>query len=143
MFIGEFSHTIDAKGRVNIPAKFREQLGEVFYVTKGLDKSLFVFPEEEWQIFVDKLKNLPLTNPNARSFVRIFYSGASECSFDKQGRILITQPLREYGGLEKDVRVIGVGTRIEIWSVDNWEKYNSPDNLSYEDLAEHMADLGI
>lgn len=143
MFIGEFNHSIDTKGRINIPSKFREKLGEVFYITKGLDDCLFVFPEDEWRVFENKLKTLPLTNKEARAFVRLFFAGATDVTFDKQGRITIPQTLREHAKILKDATVIGVGTRLEIWSQDNWEKYNNPDNLSYDDIAEHMADLGI
>lgn len=143
MFIGEFNHTVDAKGRVNIPAKFREQLNESFYVTKGLDECLFVFPEDEWKVYEEKLKKLPLTNKGARAFVRTFFAGAAECSFDKQGRITVPQTLREYAHLEKDVIVIGVGTRVEVWSKQTWEDYNDPENLSYDEIAEQMAELGI
>ncbi|BEP29506.1 division/cell wall cluster transcriptional repressor MraZ [Helicovermis profundi] len=143
MFIGEFNHTIDSKGRINIPSKFREELNKPFYVTKGLDNCLFIFPESEWNVFEEKLKALPLTNKNARAFVRLFFSGASEVNFDKQGRIMISKPLREHGKLEKEVKVIGVGTRIEIWSNENWLEYNSPDNISYDEIAEQMAELGI
>ncbi|MBN2899407.1 MAG: division/cell wall cluster transcriptional repressor MraZ [Clostridia bacterium] len=143
MFIGEFSHTVDAKGRINIPAKFREQLNETFYVTKGLDACLFVFPEEEWKVYEEKLKGLPLTNKSARAFVRTFFAGAAECTFDKQGRITVPQNLREYAHLEKDVMVIGVGTRVEVWSKPTWDSYNDPENLSYDEIAEQMAELGI
>lgn len=143
MFIGEYDHSVDAKGRINIPSKFRELLSEKFYITKGLDDCLFVFPEEEWQIFEEKLKLLPLTNKNARAFVRLFFAGATACTLDKQGRINLPQPLRNHGKLEKDAKVIGVGTRIEIWSIDNWNTYNNPDNISYDDIAEQMAELGI
>jgi len=143
MFIGEYIHTIDNKGRINIPSKFREKLEDRFFVTKGLDNCLFVFPESEWAIFEGKLKELPLTNKNARAFVRLFFSGAMECSFDKQGRITIPQNLREHGGFDKDVIIIGVGTRIEIWSKDNWDNYNDSANISYDDIAEKMAELGI
>lgn len=143
MFIGEFQHTIDTKGRINIPAKFREDLSETFYVTKGLDRCLFVFPMEEWRIFENKLKTLPLTNSNARAFVRLFFAGATECETDKQGRILLPQPLREHAGLDRDAVVIGVGTRAEIWAQEEWAKYNNPDNISYDEIAEHMAELGI
>jgi MraZ protein len=143
MFIGEYSHNMDAKGRVSMPAKFREQLGTVFYLTKGLDNCLFVFPEEEWRVFEEKLKKLPLTNKNARGFVRMFYAGATDCSLDKQGRVNVPQILRTHGGLEKEVKIIGVGSRIELWSEENWDTYNNPDNISYEDIAEHMAELGI
>ncbi len=143
MFIGEFNHTVDSKGRVNIPSKFREQLNDTFYITKGLDECLFVFPQSEWKVYEEKLKSLPLTNRSARAFVRTFFAGATECSFDKQGRITLPQVLREHASLEKNVKVIGVGTRVEIWSDAVWEEYNSVDNLSYDDIAEQMAELGI
>lgn len=143
MFFGEFQHTIDAKGRMNIPAKFREDFEETVYLTKGLDQCLFVFPTEEWKLFETKLKSLPLTNRNARAFVRLFYAGATACETDKQGRVVIPQNLREYAGLDRDAVVIGVGTRAEIWSVENWNAYNNDDTLSYDAIAEHMAELGI
>jgi len=143
MFFGEFQHTIDPKGRMNIPAKFREDLGERVYLTKGLDQCLFIFPPDEWQLFEAKLKSLPLTNKNARAFARMFYAGATECEADKQGRILIPQTLRDHAGLDRDAVVIGVGTRAEIWSNANWKAYNQDDTLSYDAIAEHMAELGI
>jgi MraZ protein len=143
MFIGEYSHTIDTKGRLSMPARFREQLGESFIVTKGLDQSLFVYPEEEWKILEDKLKQLPLTNQNARAFVRFFFSGATECELDQQGRIRIPANLREHAILEKEVMVIGVGTRVEIWSQKIWTDYNSDENLSYDEIAGKMQELGI
>ena len=143
MFIGEFTHAVDVKGRLSMPAKFREDLGEAFYITKGLDHCLFVFPESEWHIFEEKLKTLPLTNKNARAFVRLFFAGASEGSFDKQGRILMPQTLRDHAEIDKEVVVIGVGERIEIWSTANWAAYNDPENISYDEIAEQMAELGI
>ncbi len=143
MFFGEYIHTIDTKGRINIPSKFRENLGEKFYITKGLDNCLFVFPESEWKVFEDKLKGLPLTNSNARAFVRLFFSGASECSLDKQGRVTIASNLREYSELEKEVAILGVSTRIEIWSKNRWDNYNNSANISYDEIAEKMAELGI
>ncbi|WP_432664760.1 division/cell wall cluster transcriptional repressor MraZ [Wukongibacter baidiensis] len=143
MFIGEYIYTIDKKGRINVPAKFRERLGETFFITKGLDNSLFVFPEAEWRNFENKLKQLPLTNRNARAFARLFFSGATECSLDKQGRVTIAQNLRDFGELEKEIAIIGVSSRIEIWSKNNWDKYNDSANISYDDIAEQMAELGI
>lgn len=143
MFIGEFNHSMDPKGRVSIPSKFREELGDLFYITKGLDNCLFIFPVEEWERFEEKLKALPLTNKNARAFVRLFFSGASECIFDKQGRILIPQVLREYAGIDHEAVIIGSGTRVEIWSQNGWAGYIDPDNIDYNEIAEHMADLGI
>lgn len=143
MFIGEYKHNSDKKGRINVPAKFRDELGETFYLTKGLDNSLFCFPENEWKVFEDKLKGLPITNKNARAFVRLFFAGATACSLDNQGRILIPQLLREHARIEKEVMIIGVGTRVEIWAQDEWNKYTHPDNISYDEIAEHMAELGI
>lgn len=143
MFIGEYNHTLDKKGRIIIPSKFRPNLGEKFIMTKGLDNCLFIYPMEEWDKFEDKLKTLPLTNRDARAFVRFFFAGATECSLDKQGRILIPANLRSHSNLEKDAIVIGVSTRIEIWSEDDWEDYTNDDNLSYESIAENMEDLGI
>lgn len=143
MFIGEHNHTLDDKGRITIPSKFREELGEEFVITKGLDSCLFVYPKDEWTIFENKLKTLPLTNKDARAFVRFFFAGASECSLDKQGRVLIPNNLRKHGNLEKDAVIIGVSTRIEIWSDENWNEYTSDENLSYESIAENMSELGI
>jgi MraZ protein len=143
MFIGEYEHSIDIKGRVSFPSKFRDVLGEIFYMTKGLDSSIFVFPKAEWEIFEEKLKGLPLTNNNARAFVRMFFSGAQEISFDKQGRIVIPQGLRNHANLESDAYIIGVGTRIEIWDKKTWDEYTSPNSLNYDEIAAHMAELGI
>ncbi len=141
MFRGEFQHCIDDKGRVIIPAKFRQALGEKFVISKGLDNCLFVFPEGEWRVFEERLRGLQLTKPDARAFVRFFASGATECTFDRQGRILIPNSLREYARLEKDVVVIGVITRVEIWSRERWEEYSM--QLSPEAIAEKIVDLGI
>lgn len=143
MFIGEYQHTIDSKGRIIIPSKFREELGDEFVITKGLDNCLFVYPKDEWEILEDKLKKLPLTNKNARAFVRFFFSGASESNLDKQGRVLIPANLREHSRIEKDAVIIGVSTRLEIWSREEWEGYIDEDNLSYDSIAETMAELGI
>lgn len=143
MFIGEYQHTLDDKGRIIIPSKFREELGEEFVMTKGLDNCLFVYPKSEWIILEDKLKALPLTNRDARAFVRFFFAGASECVLDKQGRVLVPPNLREHSKLDKEAVVIGVSTRMEIWSKDEWDAYNDYDNLSYDSIAENMAALGI
>jgi len=143
LFIGEYQHIIDVKGRVIMPAKFREGLGEKFVLTKGLDHCLFAYPNEEWGILEKKLRSLPLTSKDARAFIRFFFAGACECELDKQGRILIPANLREYAGLEKDVVIIGVSTRVEIWSKDRWDEYNSASNLDHEAIVERMAELGI
>lgn len=143
MLIGEFEHSLDAKGRLIMPAKLRDSIGEKFVVTKGLDGCLFAFSLTEWTNFEDKLKTLPLSNKNSREFTRFFLSGATECEIDKQGRFLIPSNLREVAGLEKEVVIIGVGTRIEIWNLEKWKAYNSTDNMSVEDIAENMTMLGI
>ena len=143
MLIGEYEHSLDTKGRLILPAKIREDMGETFIITKGLDGCLFGFSQTEWANFEEKLKTLPLTNKNARDFVRFFLSGATECEMDKQGRFLIVANLREYANLEKDAVIIGVGTRIEIWNKDKWKAYNSEENLSADQIAENMANLGM
>lgn len=143
MFIGEYNHSLDPKNRLIIPAKFREQLGESFVMTKGLDNCLFVYSTEEWRIVEEKLKTLPMTNKDARAFVRFFFAGASECEIDKQGRTLIPANLKEYADIDKDVVIIGVSTRIEIWSLEQWNKFNNDADISYEDVAEKMSQLGI
>ena len=143
MFMGEYSHTIDTKGRLIIPSKFREELGETFVVTKGLDGCLFVFSDEEWRAFEIKLKSLPLTNKNARQFARFFVAGATPCELDKQGRILLPATLREFAGLEKDVVLTGMLNRIEIWSKDKWNENNSLDDVAMDEIAEQMTDLGL
>ncbi len=143
MLIGEYEHSLDTKGRMIMPAKIREDIGEKFIITKGLDGCLFGFSQNEWSNFEEKLKTLPLTNKNARDFVRFFLSGAIECEIDKQGRFLIASNLREYAHMEKEAIIIGVGTRIEIWNKDKWKSYNSDENISADEIAENMTMLGI
>ena len=139
--MGEYNHTIDAKGRLIIPAKFRETLGEEFVVTKGLDGCLFVYDNAEWGVFEEKLKALPLTNKDARKFVRFFLAGAAAVEVDKQGRILVPPVLREFADLEKEVVLVGVASRVEIWSKSRWEETATYDDM--DEIAEHMADLGL
>ena len=143
MLIGEYEHSLDVKGRLIMPVKLRDDIGDKFIITKGLDGCLFGFSQSEWMNFEEKLKSLPLTNKNARDFVRFFLSGAVECEIDKQGRFLVASNLREYASMEKEVVIIGVGTRIEFWSKDKWKKYNGCDNISADELAENMTILGI
>lgn len=144
MFIGEYEHSIDAKNRVIIPSKFREGLGEKFVITKGLEQGcLLVFPMEEWQNFEEKLKSLPFGSKEARTFSRYFFSSASECEIDKQGRTVIASNLKDYAKIEKDVVIIGVSSRVEIWSKEKWEELNNDENLDMEDISEKMAMLGI
>ena len=141
MLIGEYEHTIDAKGRLSMPSKLRRDMGEAFIVTKGLDGCLFAFSQEEWKNFETKLKALPLSDKNARNFVRFFLAGATECEIDKQGRFLIPSNLREAGKLEKEAVIIGVGTRLEIWNKDVWT--SKDEEISADEIAENMTMLGI
>lgn len=143
MLMGQFQHSLDPKGRLIIPSKFREQLGESFILTKGLDRCLFVYPKSEWMVLEQKLKALPLTKKEARAFIRLFFSGAVEVELDKQGRILIPPVLREYARIEKEVVIIGVSNRAEIWSASEWEAYSKEAEDSYEEIAENMVELGI
>ena len=143
MFTGEYNHTIDAKGRLIVPAKFREILGDNFIVTKGLDGCLFVYPNDEWTRFEEKLKSLPLTNKNARQFTRFFLAGAAACEVDKQGRILLPQVLREFASLEKDVVLVGVASRIEIWSRERWDESMNTYDGDMDEVAENMESLGF
>ena len=141
MFMGEYSHTIDVKGRLIIPSKFREVLGDAFVLTKGLDGCLSIYPMEEWKAFEKKLEALPLANKNARKFARFFVAGATLCEVDRQGRILVPQTLREFAGLEKDVVLTGVLNRIEVWSKVKWEENNNYDDM--DAIAESMQEIGI
>lgn len=141
MFMGEYNHTIDTKGRLIIPSKFRETLGDSFVVTKGLDGCLFVYDNNEWASFEEKLKTLPLMNKESRKFVRFFLAGATEAEVDKQGRILLPAVLREHAGLEKDVVLVGVGVRIEIWSKERWDEASEYDDM--DEIAGNMSSLGL
>lgn len=141
MLIGEYEHSLDTKGRLIMPAKLRQDMGEKFIVTKGLDGCLFAFSQEEWLNFETKLKALPLSDKNARNFVRFFLSGATECEIDKQGRFLIPGNLRIASNLEKEAVIIGVGTRLEIWNKEIWQKCD--EDISADEIAENMANLGI
>ena len=141
MLIGEYEHTIDAKGRISMPAKIRKDMGETFIVTKGRDGCLFAFSQEEWLNFETKLKSLPLSDKNARNFVRFFLAGATECEIDKQGRFLIPANLRVAAKLEKETIIIGVGTRLEIWNKETW--VSKDEEISADEIAENMTMLGI
>ena len=143
MLIGEFRHSIDSKDRLIIPSKFREDLSGQFVITKGLDKCLFVYPYEEWSKITNKIKELPTTSSPVRSFVRTFFSGAIDEVLDKQGRVTLPQNLRDHANIDKETVVIGLNTRVEIWSLENWEKYQAEEALSYEEMAEQLAELGI
>ncbi|MFA9557354.1 division/cell wall cluster transcriptional repressor MraZ [Evansella sp. AB-rgal1] len=143
MFMGEFHHTIDEKGRMIIPAKFREELGPNFVVTRGMDKCLFVYPEQEWRQLEQKLKTLPFTKKDARAFTRFFFSGATESDLDKQGRVNIAPTLRSYAQLEKECVVIGVSNRVEIWSKSIWEEYFAESEDSFAEIAEGIVDFEL
>ena len=140
MFMGEYNHTIDAKGRIIIPSKFRESLGDEFVVTQGLDGCLFVYPNDEWMAFVAQLKTLP-GNKEARQLQRYFLAGAASCEVDKQGRVLIPTKLREQAALEKDIVFVGVLNKIEIWSKERWESNNDYGDM--DQIAEHLSELGL
>ena len=142
MFFGEYQHALDTKNRIIVPAKLREELGNKFVITKGPDGCLYVYPLAEWKILEEKLKTLPLTNKDARAFVRFFFSGACEIELDKQYRGVIPQNLKEYAGIEKDIVSIGVLSRVEIWSKEKWDEYNES-NIDFDSISEKMNDLGI
>ncbi len=143
MFLGEYQHSLDIKGRIIIPARFREQLGESFVATRGLDNCIFVYPFDEWRSIEEKMRSLPFTRADVRAFMRIFLSGASELDLDKQGRTVLPANLRDYANINKDIIIIGVGTRVEIWSAENWQTYTMNSASSYEQIAESLVDLGI
>ena len=141
LFTGEYLHTLDQKNRVIIPARLREGLGDLFMITRGLDRCIFVYHLNEWARIEQKVKELPLTRRDVRAFTRYFFSGAAEVEIDRQGRVLIPQGLREYAGIEKEVMVIGVSNRVEVWSAEAWREYTSAENLNFEAAAEKLADI--
>ncbi|WP_289354977.1 division/cell wall cluster transcriptional repressor MraZ [Paenibacillus sp. S-12] len=143
MFMGEYQHSIDDKGRLIIPAKLRDSLGTTFILTRGLDQCLFVYPMNEWEALEQKLKALPMMKADARAFTRFFFSGASECEWDKQGRITIPSHLRGYAHLEKECMIIGVQNRVEIWSKDAWEQYVEKSESAFNEIAETLVDFNF
>lgn len=140
MFTGEYNHTIDAKGRIIVPSKLRDGLGEEFVITRGLEGCLFVYPDFEWRNFVNSLKELPGTK-QARKLQRAFLSAAVYCEIDKQGRVVVPANLREYAGIEKDVVLAGLDTRIELWSKDRWDDIN--DYSDIDEAAEELSEFGL
>lgn len=143
MFMGEYQHSIDDKGRIIIPAKFRELLGTSFVATRGLDSCLFVYPMEEWGIMEQKLKSLSLMKSDARAFSRFFFSGATECVWDKQGRVNLPANLRQYAKLDKDCVILGVSNRVEIWNKELWEQYFEQSEESFNEIAEKLVDFNF
>lgn len=143
MLMGEFQHTLDDKNRLIIPAKFRQELGEKFVITRGLDGCLFGYSLETWKQLEEKLSSLPLAKKEARTFVRFFYSAATECEVDKQGRVKIPQSLKKHSQLDKNCVIIGVSNRIEIWNAAHWLAFSDEAEENFEDIAENMIDFGL
>ena len=140
--MGEYNHTIDSKGRLIIPSKLRDLLGEKFILTRGLDNCLFVYPKNEWENVINKYRSLPNTK-DARNFMRFFLSGATEIEVDKQGRINISNPLINYANLKKDCVIIGVNERLEIWDKESWDNFilDNEDNIS--EIADKLFEVNI
>ena len=143
MFMGEYHHTIDEKGRIIIPSKFREDLGEKFIITRGIENCLFVYSLSSWEKITNKLESLPFTKKDARQFVRFFLSGATTAEFDKQGRVNVTSPLVSYANLQKDCVVIGTGDRLEIWSEENWNAFFESASSNMSDIAENLFNESV
>ena len=143
MFMGEYHHTIDDKGRLIIPSKFRTELGDKFVITRGIENCLFAYPIERWEQIVHKLESLPFTKKDARNFTRFFMSGATVAEFDKQGRINITSPLIAYAGIKKDCVIIGTGDRLEIWANDAWEDFFDSASINMSDIAENLFNESV
>src|SRR3989338_10212712 len=141
MFIGEYQHTIDIKGRMAVPVKFRQQLAKGAVVTKGLDSCLFLYPKAEWQKLADKLAALPISQANPRAFARLMLAGAMEVDIDRQGRMLVPEYLRQYAGLKKKVIVAGLYNRLEIWDETAWHKYKTGTESKSADIAEALGGL--
>src|SRR3989338_8680969 len=143
MFIGEYQHTIDIKGRMAVPVKFRQQLAKGAVVTKGLDNCLFLYPKTEWQKLADKLAALPLARANTRAFARLMLAGAMDVEFDGQGRMLVPDYLRKYAGFKKQVIIAGLYNRLEIWDKGTWDKYKQGTESKSGDIAEALGELGV
>ncbi|WP_028775474.1 division/cell wall cluster transcriptional repressor MraZ [Shimazuella kribbensis] len=143
MFMGEFHHSVDDKGRMIVPAKFRENLGSSFVLTRGLDQCIFAYPRAEWTQLEQKLKALPFTKADARAFTRFFFSGACEVDLDKQGRIVLPSNLRTFASLTKECVVLGVSSRVEIWDQSIWESYYAKSEESFNEIAESIVDFDL
>ena len=143
MLIGEYKHTIDTKKRLAIPAKLRKDLGERAVITKGLENCLVIYTLDEWQKLAHKLENLPASQADARNFARIMLSGASDVELDKLGRVLIPDYLKNYASLKKNVTLLGLSNKIEIWDTDKWQEYSKRTESSAEDIAERLKEFGI
>lgn len=143
MFMGEYHHSIDDKGRLIIPSKFRTELKDKFIITRGIENCLFVYPEDRWEQIVHKLESLPFTKKDARNFTRFFLSGATVAEFDKQGRINITSPLIAYAGIDKECVIIGTGDRLEIWAKEAWDNFFDSASINMSDIAENLFDESV
>lgn len=143
MFIGEYAHTIDEKGRTAIPSKLRRDLGSGAVITRGIDNCLWVFPKKEWQALAEKLASLPLSDANSRAFSRLMLAGAMEVEFDSQGRALVPGYLRSYAGLKKQAIIAGLYNRLEIWDSLKWQAYKEKTEKQTDQITKHMADLGV
>lgn len=143
MFMGEYTHSMDKKGRLIIPSKIRNELSDSFVITRGLDNCLFLYPMAEWKGLEKKLTSLPISSKNARNFVRFFFSGANECELDKQGRVSLPINLRKYAEFKHEIVIIGLANRLELWAKEKWDNYMNEIEDSYEDIADAMEELGI
>ena len=143
MFIGEYYYNLDAKGRMAIPSKIRNQVGETLIITRGLDSCLFLYEKKDWEQLAEKIKNLPLSQANSRAFARLMLAGAMEVAIDGQGRILIPDYLRNYADLKKKIVLVGVYDRLEIWDEDNWNTYKNKTERESSEIAENLSQLGI
>ncbi len=143
MFIGEYSYTIDQKKRLAVPAKFRKDLGKKAIITRGIDNCLVIYTAKEWEKVVERLENLPTSQVDARSFVRIMLSGAVEAELDKLGRVLIPDYLKEYAGLKKEIAILGISNKIEVWDSAKWQAYKQKTEAEVGDMAERLKELGI
>ncbi len=141
MLIGEYNHNVDAKGRIIMPSKLRSGVGNSFVATKGLDGCVFIFSLKEWKKFEEKLRTLPISNKDARTFTRFFLAGAFECELDKQGRFLLSETLKKFAKLDKELIIVGMDTRVEVWDKSTWEE--KVESISSDSIAENMEFLGI
>jgi len=141
MFLGQFEHLIDDKGRLTLPARFRAALADGFVITKGIDRCLFVYTLDEWRPLAEKISRLPVTKKEARSLARLVFAGASDCALDKQGRILIPSYLRQYANLNSEVVIVGLNTHLEIWDLENWREVSQKIEEEAETIAEQLSGL--
>ena len=143
MFLGESRHQLDPKGRLTVPARFRTELGSIIYATKGLDHCIFIYTMDEWKKLEEKIYSLPFTQGDVRAFTRVFFSGASELEMDKQGRVLLPASLIDHAQINKEIMIMGVGARIELWSVENWTAYEKEATHSFEAITENLVNFGL